>query len=277
MFSFHKKLPIANFVVAGATRSGTTSLWHYLGQHPDIFLPEQKELWFFNVDEVYEKGLKAYSKMFKGYQSQRMIGDITPMYLTSGLLYKEARRHPYIASHDSAIQRIAQNIPDAKIILTLRHPIDRLISQFSKNSLQAKHAVLPNLTEHIQRILDGQSPPAADYIRANHYGQHLAKVYDHFPAEQVKVIIFEEWVEQPALAMKTLFEFLNIEPNIQLDTTTILNTTRKYASPEAIEHSEKPMLSDALSNQLQEIFKSDVAAVESILGREIPDWHKEKK
>jgi len=82
-------MPIANFIVAGATRSGTTSLWQYLRQHPDIFLPENKELWFFNVDERYSKGKMEYNKNFKGWSGQIAIGDVTPMYFTTGLLYEK--------------------------------------------------------------------------------------------------------------------------------------------------------------------------------------------
>ena len=277
MFNFRKKLPIANFVVAGATRSGTTSLWHYLGQHPDIFLPAKKELWFFNVDKTYESGLQAYAQMFKGWKGQQMVGDITPMYLTSGLLYREERKHPYISNQDSAIQRISKHIPDAKIILTLRHPIDRLLSQFSKNSLQSKQEVLPDLVEHIQRIFDGQSPPAADYIYANRYSQHLRKLLDHFPNNQIKIIIFEEWIKQPSSAMQSLFTFLGLESDVMLDTSTVLNTTKKYATSDAADDSVKPILNHELLVQLESIFSPDVDAVESILGREIPAWHKERQ
>ncbi|MCZ6665387.1 MAG: sulfotransferase, partial [Gammaproteobacteria bacterium] len=75
-----QKAPVANFVIAGASRSGTTSLYHYLGSHPDIFLPDTKEQWYFNCDDVYRKGLSAYRRKFSGWNGQAMIGDITPSY-----------------------------------------------------------------------------------------------------------------------------------------------------------------------------------------------------
>ncbi len=57
-----QKLP--NFLILGATKSGTTSLHHYMKQHPDVFLPEEKEIQFFIDDQLYEKGMEFYQKQY---------------------------------------------------------------------------------------------------------------------------------------------------------------------------------------------------------------------
>lgn len=271
-----RKPPLANFVVAGATRSGTTSLWHYLRQHPDIFLPEAKELWFFNVDETFAGGTDRYRRMFRGWTGQPAVGDITPIYLSTGLLYRKARHTPYVSSEDSAIARIRRTIPDARIVLTLRHPVDRLLSQYQKNFFQGKDTVAPSLDEHVERDLNGASPPAANFIEANRYERHLAHVLKYFARDCIHLMIFEEWTRTPESALVDLFRFLGVRQEAPVATRDVLNTSLSFQEKSgraAGDATHVPKMSPALRRRLIDILARDVAAVEQFAGRRVHCWH----
>ena len=97
-----------NFLILGAGKSGTNSLYHYLGQHPDVFLSTPKEPFYFEAE--YEKGLKFYwDTYFNGWNGQRAVGEarVANLFL------------PYIP------QRIKESLPQSKLIVTLRNPTHR--------------------------------------------------------------------------------------------------------------------------------------------------------
>lgn len=281
-----KKAPVANFIVAGASRSGTTSLYHYLGSHPDIFLPDTKEQWYFNCDDIYRKGLSAYRRKFSGWNGEAMIGDITPTYFEKGWLYKKSRRKgKYYSPSDSAAKRIARTIPDAKIILTLRHPVARLMSQYVKNFHQRKKVVASDINKHIKSLI-GSDTVAANYVYANRYSVHLEEIMSQFPSENVKVIIFEEWTDDVGTACRDIFRFLGIDDSVTVDDRKQYNSGHSYilksrnaqrpdASPltEIADHRNPKFALNAESKDyLMETFRHDTAYVEQFLGRSIDAW-----
>ena len=72
---------LPNFLCIGAQKSGTTTLYDILKQHPHIFLPDKKELHFFDIESKYQKGVKYYSSYFQGSNSYLSVGEITPIYI----------------------------------------------------------------------------------------------------------------------------------------------------------------------------------------------------
>ena len=106
-----------NFFIAGAAKSGTTSLWRYLLQHPDIFMPSDimyKEPAYFS-DIKGMKDLNEYLSLFKNVTTEKMIGEASAAYLTS----------------PESPERIREVVPDAKFIIMLRNPIDRAYSLYN--------------------------------------------------------------------------------------------------------------------------------------------------
>ena len=104
---------LPDFICIGVQRAGTTWLYECLKEHPEIFVPETKELHFFN--DNYEKGMTFYSDFFNDANStKQVIGELTPNYY-----------------HDfTALERISQSLPNVKIIFILREPVARAYSHY---------------------------------------------------------------------------------------------------------------------------------------------------
>ena len=270
------------FVVVGASRSGTTSLWHYLRQHPDIYVPKKKELNFFNVNEFYEQGISFYENMFSGWKDQKVIGDISPLYLTTGLLYRKFRQDAYFSEKDSAVRRIRSLLPNVRIVLTLRNPVYRFYSQYKKNYYQGKDSVLRNIENHLERDLSFSGPPQSNFIFANQYSSHLKHVRNFILKDNIYLMIFEEWIKDTKSALEKLFVFLDVNPKVTIDTTKIMNQGIIYrniaCNNKSItwnnDFSPVSPLSNNLKKRLFTIFADDIDAVECIVGRRLPEWHK---
>ena len=104
-----------NFIVIGAMRAGTTALFEYLRAHPDVYIPELKELNFFW--ERWKRGIGWYESQFAGATDEKAIGELSPEYT-----FYPARR--------GVAERIAKLLPDVKLIYLMRDPIARMRSNY---------------------------------------------------------------------------------------------------------------------------------------------------
>jgi len=276
--------PLPNFLIAGATRSGTTFLHKSLERHPEIFVPDPKELWYFNVDCNYKHGLSAYRHYFSQWSGEHAIGEATPLYFNDGLLYHD-RKSPYYTTHDSAIRRIANSLPDSKLILSLRNPRDRLVSQYQKNFNQRKNGMRRTLEAHLRATNKTQSP--VDFVHMNRYDRHLTALFREFDPQQILIVIFEEWTKNPEQTVRQIFRFLNVDDQVPLTLPTGKNDASTYIgqgrrllrtlksafsyTPED-EDKARIQLSNSISNWLDSELEQALQAVEKTLGRRIPDW-----
>ena len=110
---------LPNFVVIGAMRSGSTSLYKYLQAHPDVYMP-RKEIHFF--DRKWDRGLSWYLTRFEGHSGQTAVGEATPTYL----------------AEPEALDRMASTIPDARLLAVLRDPVDRAYSHYWMEHARAR-------------------------------------------------------------------------------------------------------------------------------------------
>src|SRR5919108_5987197 len=106
---------LPNLIIIGAQKCGTSALHHYLGLHPDIFMSHEKELNFFMQRKNWDKGRAWYESMFPCNATVR--GEASPG-------YTDYPTEPRVA------ERMHSLIPDAKLIYIVRHPIERMISQY---------------------------------------------------------------------------------------------------------------------------------------------------
>ena len=209
---------LPNFIIAGAQKSGTSSLFTILNQHPDIFLPDIKETHFFDNDEFYNKGLGWYEKtFFKGYNGEKAVGDNTP-----GYMFK-----PGVA------ERIARDLgTDIKLVFILRNPADRM---FSFYEMQAKNQVIPNKQSFEQTLKDelkkkGNIEPANSMVLPSLYGKHIKDYAKFFPLKNMHFIIFEtEFIQRRNKTIKDLLKFLNVK-ELELNTDIRSNPNRKPKS-----------------------------------------------
>ena len=181
-----------NFLVLGAMKSGTTSLYHYLRAHPEVFMPELKEVDFFTTELNWGKGWKWYARQFEDAPaSARALGEASTSYT----------KHPRYAD---VAERIARYLPQARLIYVVRHPIDRMRSHYQHN-LALGEERLP-----IDEAL--LSNPA--YIDCSRYAMQLERYLEHFPREQILVFSSEALRHERVETMRKVLEFLGIDPKV---------------------------------------------------------------
>lgn len=194
-------MALPNFFVVGAQKSGTTSLHHYLVEHPDVYLPSQKETKFFVDDERYAKGIDHYeSEYFSGCHGEKAIGEVDPdyMYFSTGA------------------ERIARHIPDPKFIFVFRNPVDRAFSLYvmtyrrglELNSFEEAIRIEP------ERIARGYEEDFHySYVRRGFYASQVNRFLERWDASRMHFILAEDLINNPAETVQGCFEFLGVDPN----------------------------------------------------------------
>ena len=216
-----------DFFIVGAARCGTTTLYHHLKNVESIFLPEVKELNFFsNVEsnnrEDYlppKHGISYHTKIIKSkevYQSlfsnatqSQLKGDISPSYMWD----KETAN------------RIFNHNPEAKIIISLRNPVDRAFSHYIMNyftGVDNHKSFLESLNSKSKSTIWGA---CTSYLEMGHYHEQIKPYYDLFPTENIKIIIYESWIGNIQKTTHELCNFLNID-YVMKNTNNDINTNK---------------------------------------------------
>lgn len=294
-----------DFLIPGASKSGTTSLFYYLDEHDEVFLPETKELHFFDRDSTYTRGFEYYEAHFDEAAPGQVAGEITPSYFYAGKRYAENSYKSFVwDTEDDVPARIRGAYPDVKLVLTLRNPIDRAHSQFWKNYRQGRERA-DSLGEAVQQELASErdhTETAMCWVYNNRYSIHLERWFECFDRDQVRVLIFEEWIQEPEATLDEVCKFLGVEPlgswsrsderrNVggtprfvglnrlyqdYLQGTalgTILQRSRVTHVLDALNSSEGyPDLSAPERELLTDVFQPEVEAVEELLERDLDVW-----
>ena len=214
-----------NFIIIGAMKSATTSLYTYLKQHPDIFMTNIKEPMFFNnlneknnfyIKEGMRKRrkirtFKEYFNLFKNATNQKAIGEASPQYIYDKECPKLIKKH----------------LPNTKIIAILRQPIDRAYSNFLHAKRSGKEDIEDFITaihEEESRIKNGWNP-LYHYINKGYYFKQLARYYEVFEKENIKIILFSELKKNPINTIKNVFRFLNVDEDFIPNTKHKANTS----------------------------------------------------
>lgn len=192
------EMTLPNFIVAGAPKSGTSSLVGYLRQHPDIYISQQKELFFFDFN--YDKGVEWYRSHFIGAEGYKAIGEATVWYMR----------------WKTVPERMASVIPDAKLLFVLRNPIDRAYSNWCHEKRDGRHP----LNESFDAFLRRSDRDARTIISAGYYDQHLERWLSHFDRSQIWIGLYEDMVKDEVSFLKSMFEFLNVSDRSQIIDTS---------------------------------------------------------
>jgi hypothetical protein len=210
-------MTMPNFFIIGAMKSGTTSLYRYLEQHPQVYMSPNKEPNFFAVkgeEELYSDSLKGpgnlarlpgirdietYCELFKGVSNETAIGEASHVYL-------------YIPK---AVERIKHYLPDAKLIAILRHPVERAYSHFMYRLQHGQEALdadfLQLLQEEEERVSNDWSP-VWHYKRRGLYYVQLKRYFDTFNRNQIKVYIYEDFFGDNVIDnVQDMFRFLGVD------------------------------------------------------------------
>jgi len=288
---------VPNFLIIGAHKAGTSSLHQYLQQHPEVFLPSLKEPRYFSYDpdEVdvepspYAWGPRVhpirtwneYLDLFTPVTTERAVGEASPCYL----------------NHPSCPTRIRQALPDVRLIVSLRNPLDRAYSGY------------------LMAVRDaGETRPFADILFGQRTAWHDTLVYynacqrylECFPRERVKFVRAETLNAQPANLLRDIFAFLEVDPAFEPDVSArfnkggvprsrrlyrVLNDRRlrrlrpyipvpfRSALKRVQQASlrEPPALNDAIRARFIELFREDILRLQDLLNMDLSDWLKRER
>lgn len=199
-----------DFLICGAAKAGTTSLFHYLSQHPSIYTPFAKEPGYFSALRTYAQSPEKYASLFEQAGQNQKVGEASTAYLTSP---------------DSAL-RIASAVPEARIIVMLRNPADRAFSHYRWMTREGWEYA-PSFQEALrleQKRRVGNPAFVRDnpeyyynylYFRSGLYCQYIERYLDAFPADQIHFMLFEEFVQSPVDHAQAVYRFLGVDDTFQ--------------------------------------------------------------
>ncbi len=198
-------MALINTILIGAQKAGTTTLYDWIAQHPDVYGPEgMKDFPFFCDETYYQKGIKWFENNFSHIKEQRIIlhGNVNYLYFS-----------------EISAKRINQYNPDVKLIALLRNPVDRAYSAFWQQR-KAGYEDLDNFVNAIEQERKRSEGAFRDranltYIDHGFYAQQLKNYYKIFPKDNIKVMIFEEIIRSNNETASGLYNFLEIDPNFK--------------------------------------------------------------
>jgi hypothetical protein len=221
-----KHLP--NFLVLGTAKAGTSSLYAYLKQHPDIFLSPTTELNFFahegadlnfrgprDLEYMWDDSLVAtyedYRKQFVGVDRETAVGEVSTHNL-------------YCARAPALIKRY---VPDAKLIAILRNPVDRAFSAFAhmvRDGREETEDFRAALAREPARIRDNWEP-LWHYKGMGLYGEQLSRYLEIFDRKQIRVYIYDDFVARPLEVVQDIFAFVGVDPKFVPDMSEKYNVS----------------------------------------------------
>jgi hypothetical protein len=300
-------MTMPNFLIIGAGKSGTTSLYHYLGQHPEVYMSPVKEPKFFAVEGKnldyrgpYDEtsmnrssitDVRAYRSLFDGVTGEAAIGEASPLYLHS----------------PEAPERINHYIPDAKLIAVLRNPVERAYSAFLQR-VQKGHEPLRDFAQALHqeeaRTSDNWAP-RWQTKGIGFYHAHLTRYYGLFDRGQIMIHLYEDLRTDPLGVAQRTFRFLAVDDAFETDVSLRHNISGVPRSrtlqtlvqaPNPLKAVLKPLLPEGLRRRasvgvqkwnatgelppfqpevregLIELYRPDVLQLEELIGRDLSGW-----
>jgi len=217
-------MTLPNFMCLGAAKSGTTTLYDILRQHPDIYIPAFKEPHFFDIPENYKNGIEWYKRNYFRNANKKIIADFTPSYFFE----KEAPK------------RIFKNLGrDMKFLVVFRNPVDRAYSHYlhskrddheSENFEKSLELEVSRLNKH-ENQSDYLSYLRHSYVHQGLYAQMINRYLQYFSLDNFLFIHFEnELLQERELTIKRILEFLEIDSSVLLRTNIRSNPSSKEKS-----------------------------------------------
>ena len=205
------------FLLIGAARAGTTAIYSYLRQCPDIFMPRLKEPNFFafegqtlacrgpGADYINNSvtRLAEYRDLFATSPPGAVLGEASPLYLFA----------------DQAAARIRHHTPDARLVVVLRNPVDQAFSHFmyaTKQRIEPLTDFVEALAAEDQRMADGWQP-LFGYSRFPRYADQLARYLALFPRDQILIRLYEEFERDPATLMQDILGHIGVTSGFRPD------------------------------------------------------------
>lgn len=299
-------MTMPNFLIIGAMKAGTSSLYRYMKQHPQVYLSPIKEPYFFAIEdetnssnsitkakEYCVDNIEVYRTLFEGVSNETAIGEASTFYLYS----------------PKAPERIQHYVPDVKLIAMLRDPAQRAYSHFLNMVRQGFEPI----TDFAQAIREEETRARNDlswayYVRLGFYYTQLQRYFDRFDRDQIKVYLYEDWNANPSGVLQDIFQFLSINDTFVPDMSTKYNVSgipknkTLHALFNNLKQLEfilepfipkqvhqrlvrmgvslknrnlfKPQLTPELRSQLIEVYREDILKLQDLIQRDLSNWLK---
>lgn len=292
----NKKLP--TFLGIGVEKAGTSSIYEYLNQHPQVYMSPVKETKFLQCDwqtldpqarQVKINTFEKYAALFDGVTDEVAIGEFSPNYLFN---------------HETSVECIQHYFPKAKLVVILRDPADRAHSDHLMHIRDAINKQVRSLSDQIK-----YSPQKSFTIRKGYYYEGLKHFIDTFDTEQIKVYLYEDLHQDSIALMQDLYQFIGVDgsfiPDLAVRKQTSQvpkskslnyllrqqNPVRSFAAaalrflPEATRYrirsglmnlNSKAKGSVALSKedraQLINLYRDDILKLQTLIDRDLSAW-----
>lgn len=298
-------MTMPNFLIIGATKSGTTSLYNYLHHHPQIYMSPIKETNFF----AYEGGVPEFN--WWGEPPHTTLNSITDL-ATYQQLFAAAtdeiaigEASPYYLYNENAAERIHHYIPQAKLIAILRHPTDRAYSNYTHLIRDGREPYTDFAVALAQETTRRSENWSWDYFYQDmgFYYQQLKRYYERFPREQIKVFLYDELKQDPAALFASICAFLEVDTTFQPN-FEFHNNVSGYPKSKALQrfidqpnplkplirlllsekirqrvatklrraNLEKPTMAPAVRQQLNQLYKDDILQLQALIQRDLAVW-----
>lgn len=292
-----------NFLIIGAAKAGTTSLYSYLNQHPQIFMCPEKEPRFFalegepldfggptqtSINRASINNLQAYCQLFEGVTDEIAIGEASTLYLSS----------------PKAPERIKYYLPDVKLIAVLRDPVQRAFSSYLHLVRDGYETLsfAEGLKAEASRIQD-KWQPLWYYKQRGFYYEQLKRYFDLFSADQIKIYLFEDLNRDSTAIVQDITQFLGVDDNFSPDITrenvsgipknrwlqtlftkeNPIKSSLKAFVPKELRQTiaqtvqkhnlgEKPTLSPEIRQELIALYRDDILQLQDLIGRDLSQW-----
>lgn len=268
---------LPNFFIIGAMKAATSSLHDQLAAIDGVFMSDPKELYFFSDDPVYSQGLDWYTEHFREADETDIVGESTTHYAK-------------LPTYPKTIDRLADAVEDPRFIYVMRHPIDRLVSQYTHMWLERE------VTATFDEAIDGAVPELIDYSR---YSYQLEPYFERFGAGSVLPVFVDRLRSHGTLELGRVAEFIGVDAAVEwnddigannvsaerLQQSSVRNSMKKVPGydvlrgliPEtAVEKardrwrpSERPTLSASQEAAVTEVLDADLARLGSWLGTDL--------
>jgi hypothetical protein len=290
---------LPNFIVIGAAKAGTTALYWYFAEHPEVCMSPIKETNYLaygldaqgrllygdpDVHRFPVKSLSEYEQLFIGGADSVAIGEASPIYLEC----------PQTA------KRIRELVPGARLICSLRHPVDRAYSDYQMYLRRRGRRLDP---ERDFVATAEWARPDSHWMRIGNYHEQLLRFYNAFTRDQIRIVLFDDLKQNPLRVIQELYRFLRIDPEFVPDFATPHNvgglpasrllegvftsrTIRLAVEPWIPKQAanwvrrlrtrnlrQPPPLPEEFRRELTVHFRDDIAKTSELIGRSLEHWH----
>jgi hypothetical protein len=270
---------LPTFIVIGAMKAGTTSLYHYLSQHPEIGMSRRKELDFFKTNADFAKGLDWYAAQFPS--GSRVLGESSPN-------YSKCHLFPGVA------ERLHSVLPRISLIYLVRHPVDRAVSHYvHRVSAGRESRPIEAVFEDLE-----QNP----YVLTGAYMFQLRQFLKFYPAERMLIVDADDLLNDRVRTMSRIFKYLGVNERFYSKSFASVHNTssskRRAGVFDKVLHrmpgvshvashrlllrvlgkatgakTGRPVVSTAVSSRLLDYYSDDIDALERFVGQRFPAWH----